>query len=182
MYYDYVQISKINDFVFCPFSLYFHSIYESFESGRYKAAPQLAGKLAHKPIEGNKYSTSLRYLQGAEVFSEKYGLIGKIDIYDRQTKTLIERKKKIKKIYDGYIYQLFAQKLCLEEMGYKVRKMELYSMDDNRKYPIKISWRQKKKFFQVIKNIKNFDLSCRKTINRSKCVNCIYRELCQNDI
>ncbi len=175
--YDYIQISKINDFIFCPFSLYFHSIYESFDDGRYKAAPQVAGKLAHTNIEEKKYSSASRYLQGMEVFSEKYGIIGKIDIYDKQTKTLIERKKKIKKIYDGYIYQLFAQKLCLEEMGYPVKKMALYSVDDNKRYPIKITFWQKRKFFQTIKNIKTFDFSCAKTANRAKCANCIYRKL-----
>ncbi len=179
MYYDYIQISKINDFVFCPFSLYFHSIYESFDGSRYKAAPQVAGKLAHTSIENKEYSTSTRYLQGLEVFSEKYGIIGKIDIYDKKNKILIERKKKIKKIYDGYIYQLFAQKLCLEEMGWQVKKMALYSMDDNKKYPVKITVKQKKKFFQIIDNIKTFDFSCVKTINKAKCASCIYRELCR---
>ncbi len=179
MYYDYIQISKINDFIFCPFSLYFHSIYENFDSAHYKAEPQAAGKLVHKTIEEGKYSSSKRYLQGLEVFSEQYGIIGKIDIYDKQTKTLIERKKKIKKIYDGYIYQLFAQKLCLEEMGYPVKKMELYSLEDNKKYPVKIFAKQKRNFFQTINNIKTFDFSCIKTTNKTKCANCIYRELCR---
>jgi len=57
MYYDYIQISKINDFVFCPYSLYFHSVYEGFESRNYKARPQIAGKIAHKTVDKQSFST-----------------------------------------------------------------------------------------------------------------------------
>ncbi len=179
MYHDYIQISKINDFIFCPYSLYFHSVYENFDSLHYKAKPQIAGSITHQNIDKQKFSSRKNILQGIDVFSEKYGIIGKIDIYDKDKKELIERKKKIKKIYDGYIFQLFAQKLCLESMGCMVKKMFLYSFDDNKKYEVKISNQKKKSFFDTIKNIKNFNFSCDKTQNKEKCKNCIYQELCR---
>lgn len=145
----------------------------------YKAKPQTGGTIAHKTIESKTYSTEARYLQSLEVFSEQYGLIGKIDLYDQKTQTLTERKKKIQQIYDGQIFQLYAQKLCLEEMGYRVRKMEIYSMADNKKYPISISEAQKIEFIKVLEAIKNFDFSEPKTTNLLKCDNCIYRTLCK---
>ncbi|PIQ67413.1 type V CRISPR-associated protein Cas4 [Candidatus Uhrbacteria bacterium CG_4_10_14_0_2_um_filter_41_7] len=179
MYYDYIQISKINDYLFCPWSIYFHSVYENFEECLYKAKPQIGGTIAHKTIESKTYSTEAGFLQSLEVFSEKYGLIGKIDLYNQKTQTLTERKNKIQQIYDGQIFQLYAQKLCLEEMGYTVKKKEIYSMTDNKKYPIIISEAQKFKFTQVLEAIKNFDFSELKTTNLLKCDNCIYRTLCK---
>ena len=59
-------------------------------------------------------------------------------IYLMLTKTLIERKKKITTIYDGYVFQLYAQYYCLIEMGYLVEKIQFYSFDSNKTYPIKL--------------------------------------------
>ncbi len=179
MYYDYIQISKINDFVFCPHSLYFHSVYENFNKNQYKARPQIAGTIAHKTVDENRFSSRKNILQGTEVFSNKYGILGKIDIYDKDKKELIERKRKIKKIYEGYFFQLYAQKLCLEEMGYKVKKMKLYSMIDNKVYPINLSSKQINKFNHTLKDMRGFDLTISKCTNPDKCENCIYRELCR---
>src|SRR3989338_4539406 len=97
---SYIQISKINDFIFCPRSIYFHVVYEQFHQKTYHQTPQLVGKIKHENIEKGEYSTAKRYLQGMEVYCEKYGLAGKIDIYDRDQRSLIERKTKVVKIYD----------------------------------------------------------------------------------
>jgi len=183
MYYDYIQISKINDFVFCPRSLYFHGVYESFDSRHYKSKYQIAGSIAHKTIDNQEYSTRKNILQGKEIFSSKYGILGKIDIYDSDKKELIERKRQIKKIYDGYLFQLYAQKLCLEEMGYEVKKMSLYSLVDNKKYNTIMTKNKIVKFNKILKNMRDFDLSnSNKCSNYDKCDNCIYRELCCKDV
>jgi len=180
MYYDYIQISKINDFIFCPHSLYFHSVYENFDKTQYKARPQIAGTIAHKTVDENKFSSRKNILQGAEVFSNRYGILGKIDIYDKAKKELIERKRTIKHIYDGYIFQLYAQKFCLEEQGYEVKKMKLYSMTDNKTYPIKLNTEQKKRFLKVLSDMRNFNPSNEKKCTiQDKCDNCIYHELCR---
>ncbi|MBU3964935.1 type V CRISPR-associated protein Cas4 [Patescibacteria group bacterium] len=93
---NYIQISKINDFIFCPKSIYFHGIYENFSEKTYHQSPQVKGKIKHESVDKQKYSTAKKYLQGLEVYSEKYNLFGKIDIYDQENKILIERKNKIK--------------------------------------------------------------------------------------
>ncbi|MGM0609081.1 MAG: type V CRISPR-associated protein Cas4, partial [Candidatus Muiribacteriota bacterium] len=157
MYYDYIQISKINDFIFCPYSLYFHSVYEGFDSFNYKSKSQIAGKIVHKNIDNISYSSQKNVIQGMEVFSDDYQIIGKIDIYNKYTKELIERKRKIEKIYDGYIFQLYAQKICLEEMGYKVEKMTLYSIVNNKSFNISMLKDQIEKFDQNSSFYLNFD-------------------------
>jgi CRISPR-associated protein Cas4 len=70
------------------------------------------------------------------IYSHKHKIAGKIDIYNSETKTLIERKKKIKKVYDGHRYQLYAQYFCMLEMGYNVQNLQIYSLTDNMSYPI----------------------------------------------
>lgn len=133
---SYIQISKINDFLYSPQSLYLRSVYESFDTDIYHEEAQIVGKLNHENIEEGKYSTAKRYLQGTTVYSEKYNLGGKIDIYDQQTKTLIERKTKIHKLHQGHKYQLYAQMFALEEMGHKVEKLCIQSLRDNKRYVI----------------------------------------------
>ena len=182
MYYTHIPISKINDFEFCPYSLYFHSVYESFEGARYKARAQISGKLAHKAVDEQRFSDRKHLWQNAEVFSQKYGLIGKIDIYNSRTKVLTERKKKIRKIYRGYIWQLLAEKLCLEEMGFPVKKMALYSKDDNKTYPVTVSADDMRKFEKILKQIRNFDFSQKYKISPQKCLRCIYKELCNKRV
>ena len=125
------------------------------------------------------YSTAKRYLQGAAVYSEKYGLVGKIDLFDKEEGILTERKNKIKKIYDGYLYQLYAQYFCLLEIGYVVKKLALYSLSDNKKYEVDMpDDKATEKFEDLIFKIRNFDLENFKRSAKAKCDNCIYRQLC----
>lgn len=156
---SYIQISKINDFIFCPYSLYYHSIYENFSEKTYHSSPQTKGKIKHENIDEGRYSTAKKFLQGTSVYCEKYGLCGKIDVYDQENKFLIERKNKVVKIYDGYRYQLYAQYFCLKEMGYEVEKMFIHSLSDNKRYEIGLpAGSELEKFEKTINEIKNFDI------------------------
>jgi len=174
-----IQISKINDFIFCPKSIYFHGVYGSFSEKTYHQSPQVRGKIKHESIDSQGYSTAKKYLQGVEVYSEKYGLTGKIDLYDQESGVLIERKNKISKIYDGYKYQLYAQYFCLLEMGFEVKSLQLYSLSNNKKYGVDLPGKEETdKFEKIIEQIKSFDITKSFEQNPAKCAQCIYRELC----
>jgi len=176
-----IQITKLNDFIFCPRSLYLHSIYDNFSQKVYHRTPQSVGKLKHDNIDKEQYSTAKRYLQGLEVASEKYGLVGKIDIYDTEKMELIERKNKVKQIYDGYRYQLYTQMFCLREMGYVVKKLFIHSLSDNKRYAIALpDKKEKEKFKKLIADIQHFNLTDFKQKNHNKCEQCVYQELCRN--
>ena len=45
---DYIQLSTLNDFIFCPYSIYLHSVYMESDGDLYKAVPQTKGTLAHQ--------------------------------------------------------------------------------------------------------------------------------------
>lgn len=177
-----IQISKLNDFVFCPYSIYYHGIYESFHENTYHDTYQKIGKISHNNIETGQYSSAKKYLQGITIYSQTQHLIGKIDIYDTQTQTLIERKYKIKNIYDGYKYQLYAQMLCMQEMGYPVKHLCLHSLSDNIRHILPLPDQQQwNKFLQFIKKARNFNPEQDVTdiqINPKKCAKCIYYQLC----
>lgn len=181
----YIPISYLNDFIFCPRSIYFHQLYGRASTRLYHTNDQAKGLAAHKTIDNQVYSTAKTVLQGLEVFSEYYNLCGKIDLYYAKTQELVERKKKIKVIYPGYIFQLYAQYFGLVEMGYPVKKLKLYSMDDNKNYPVSLPEedpKQLQNFEGLIKEINQFSLSNEFTPNANKCQHCIYRNLCDQSL
>ena len=178
----HIRISTLNDFIFCPKSIYFHQLYENIEKSAYQDTPQLKGTHAHEKIDKKDYSTSKEILQGLSIYSEKYHLTGKIDLFHLEKKTLMERKKHISKVYQGQIYQLYGQYFCLTEMGYEVKKLKLYSMDDNKVYEIPIPNEQAtREFEELINRFQHFDPAQTDfQANPKKCAKCIYRELCDS--
>ncbi len=175
---QYIQISKINDFAYCPASLYLHTMYEGFSEKTYHNKPQTVGKLKHEAIDEKTYSSESRFMIGIEIYSQKYGIMGKIDIYDKETQTLIERKAKINKIYDGYRYQLYGQYFCLAEMGYPVKKLVLRSLSDNKKYELPVpSEKERMEFEKILNDIKNFDPKQLLSHRCPKCSQSIYGPL-----
>lgn len=176
-----IIISNLNDFIFCPVSIYFHSLEPDAEDFLAKDIYQINGTDAHKNSDHATYSTKKSMLQGTSIFSAKYDLCGKIDTFDCDTGILTERKKKITNLYDGYIFQLYAQYFSLSEMGYTVKKIRFYSIDDNKIYNVKLPKDDAamfEKFEKLLNNIKNFDFSNFVQKNKLKCAKCIYEPLC----
>lgn len=111
--------------------------------------------------------------------------MGKIDTYDIKTAKLIERKKRIVKVYDGYIYQLYGQYFALREMGYQVKNIALYSLDDNKSHPVSLPEEDEDHFVgfrRVINEIRTFTLSGFTQTNIEKCRHCIYEPLCDSSL
>lgn len=180
-----IVISNLNDFVFCPISIYFHNLYCDIETTLYQDKPQLEGKAAHKAIDTQAYSTSANILQAVDVYCEKYNLIGKIDIFDKATGTLTERKKKVSIVYDGYLWQLYAQYFALEEMGYIVKKLKIHSIDDNKNYNIPLPTENKGKlsqFEKLLEAFTAFDFESYQPKDKNKCQNCIYEPYCDRSV
>jgi len=180
-----ILISYLNDFIFCPVSIYFHKLYGNLDRTLYQDSYQREGTNAHKTIEARTYSTSKNFLQGIEVYSEKYNIIGKIDIFDIKKGLLTERKNKISKIYEGFVFQLYAQYYALTEMGIAVKRMRLYSMLDNKTYDVELPIKDKEmkaKFEKLLKDIRIFNMGEFKQENIEKCKKCIYEPSCDRSL
>ena len=176
----YLCITQLNDFIFCPRSIYFHNIYqENYSTEMYHKTWQKKGIAAHKAVDEGHYSTRKNVLQGITVYSEKYELLGKIDVFDLDTKELTERKYSVTAIYDGFRYQIYAQYFALQEMGYEVNSLRIYSKKSNTVYPIKVPEKKEiEEFEDVLLQIRSFSLNDAFTQNSKKCKSCIYNTLC----
>lgn len=176
-----INISHLNDFVFCPASIYFHALMKDINGILYASEKQMKGKNVHERIDKSKYSTSRDVMTSLDIYSQIYGLVGKIDIFDKKEKRIIERKKHISKIYDGQIYQLYAQYICLREMGYDVERIRIYSYDDNKSYDFLLSELSEQViegFYSTIGEIRNFDMENFIQNNKEKCNRCVYVDMC----
>ncbi len=170
-----IPISAINDFLFCPKSLYLHTVYSSFEKNTYHDTPQVLGTIAHENIEKGEYTTSSHILQALSVYSSRLGVKGKIDIYDTKNRFLIERKYRVKSIYTGFKYQLYAQMYCLEEAGMPVERLFIQSLSDNKRYEIpKPASDERKKFEAVIQKMQSFTSDDLQNHTCQHCSNNIY--------
>lgn len=169
--------------MYSPKSLYLHGVYESFNQNVYHETPQKVGKMNHECIDKGTYSTAKRYLLGLAVYCEKYNLGGKIDIYDREKKMLIERKTKIKdgRIHAGQRYQLYAQMYAMREMGWPVEHLRIHSLEDNKRYIVPLpDFREETNFESVLWAMCTFDpLKDEETSQHSQnlCDISIYRHL-----
>jgi len=172
---SYISISTINDFLYCPRSLYLHSIYSSFEANTYHDTPQTIGTIAHENIEKGTYTTTRHIFLGLSVTSNRLGIKGRIDLYDSQKHLLIERKYRVKQVYLGFIYQLYGQMYCLLEAEYPVEELLIQSLSDNKRYKIPLPITEEKEAFEsVIEQMRSFTWDNLKTHSCSHCQNHIY--------
>ncbi len=180
----YLPITYLNDFVFCPYSIYLHQVFDNNQEETYSASPQQYGKSAHSDIdsfeEKEKTSKSVsKILKGIYVISNKLGVYGKIDTLYLNQKKLVESKYQIKTLYRGYYYQLWSQYFALCEMGYEVTKLNFYSIKDRQNYPISIPDKNDEAELRShIRKIANFDFEAELIVNPMKCSHCIYAALC----
>lgn len=146
----------------------------------YHATPQTRGRSAHETIDKKTASNRADDILALPVYSEEYGLMGKIDLYKRKTKKLIERKYQLKQIFQGQIYQLWAQMLCLKEMGYEVKELAFYEISTNKMIPVKMPDEKDIQEFRLfMERFRNYSPSeTQFTINSNKCSHCIYCNLC----
>ena len=175
-----LSMTNINDFLFCPRSLYYGNIFRrSLGQDGYQQTPQKTGLAAHETIDECSYSTRKDVLTGVMVYCEKYGLLGRIDIYDGRTRTLTERKYSVSAVWDGFKMQLYAQYFALQEMGYEVAALRIHSQKDNKTYNVSLPTRNDvMRFEEVLEKMRSFSIEESFNPNAKKCTKCIYRALC----
>lgn len=177
---DYISISQLNDFIFCPYSIYLHNVYMEADEGLYHATPQTKGRIAHLNVDDDTKPKKNNELVSLPVFSQRYSLMGKIDVYRINEKLLIERKYQLKQIFQGQIYQLWAQYFCMEEMGHDVEKLAFYEISTNKMIPVNLPNEDDiHKFESFLDSFRTYDPSKDSIkLNPNKCRHCIYCSLC----
>lgn len=177
---DFILLSTLNDYIFCPYSIYLHNIYMEADEGLYHATPQTQGRIAHNAVDNKRSSTRKSDLMSLPVCSQELGIMGKIDIYKGAEHHLVERKYQLKQIFQGQLYQLWGEYFCMREMGFTVEKLSFYEISTNKMLPQQLpgkkEWNELKAF---IESFKTFDPSLPIETNHNKCIHCIYCPLCE---
>lgn len=175
-----LSMTNLNDFLFCPRSLYYGNIFRrSSNPGGFQQTPQKVGLATHQTIDSSTYSSRKGVLQGTMVYCERFGLLGRVDVYDPATKTITERKHSVSALWEGFRLQLYAQYFALCEMGLTVERLRIHSYKDNRTYDVPLpSEKDVARFEQVLSDMRKYRLEDTFAPNPRKCANCIYRELC----
>lgn len=177
---DYISLSQLNDFIFCPYSIYLHSVYMETDDDVYKAPPQTKGTIIHQSIDSKKGSTRKMDIFSLSVYSDELGISGKIDVLKQDRHILIERKNNLKHIFKGQLYQLWGQYYCLIEMGFEVKKLAFYEISTNKMIEVALPGEaEKNELREFVERFRNFiPESSEITINPNKCTHCIYCNLC----
>lgn len=126
-----IPITYLNDFVFCPYSVYLHQVFDNKEDIVYHAEPQQIGRAEHRTIDEPK-TQKKNVIKGIYIISYELGIYGKIDTFYHDEKRLVESKYRITTIYKGYYYQIWAQYFALTEMGFNVQELTFYSISDKK--------------------------------------------------
>lgn len=149
------------------------------DEGLYNATPQVRGKIAHLSVDNKSSSNRKKDLLSLPVYSKRYNLMGKVDVYKQKEKILIERKNQLKQIYQGQIYQLWAQYFCLLEMGYEVKHLAFYEISTNKTLSVPLpNENEIMQFESFIDSFRQFNPEEKITTNPNKCRYCIYCNLC----
>lgn len=183
--FEEILITQLNDFIFCPASIYFHNLYGETDRMTYQSTQQINGTSVHESVDHATYSTRKDILMGTGVYCEKYGLIGKIDVFDMKKGILIERKRQVKVLYDGYYFQVYAQCFGLREAGYIVKQIKIHSIVDNKNFDIPLpenNIEMLEKFQDTIHQMHIFKLAGFEQTCPEKCRNCIYEPACDRGV
>jgi CRISPR-associated protein Cas4 len=177
---NYIAISALNDFIFCPYSIYLHSVYKETDDDIYKASPQLLGSKAHESSDNRTLSTRKCDLFSFPVYSYELGIMGIVDVYKGDRQLLVERKNNLKNIYRGQLYQLWAQYYCMVEMGYPVSEIAFYEISTNKMYyqPLPTEKDRKELKLFIEEFIAYSPAVTEFAVNPNKCRHCIYCNLC----
>lgn len=154
-------------------------MFDGTDEDVFYALPQIKGKEAHSSVDSKSNSLGRRVIESLSVQSLKFGLFGKIDLFFLETGELVERKNILKKIFTGQVYQLWAQCICMQEMGYAVKSLSFYEITTRKRTSIKIpDTSDLLQFSHFLDEYRSVDLRSYKPQNVNKCNHCIYCALC----
>ncbi len=177
---DYIPLSRLNDFAFCPYSIYLSSVYALADDDLYKASPQLLGKMVHEGADKKTGSTRKVDVFALPVISHDLGITGKIDVYKSDRRLLVERKNNLKTIYRSKLYQIWGQFFCMTEMGYEIEQLAFYEVSTNKMTYLDLPGdAEREELRSVVCQMKAYNiLETPIDVNPNKCTHCIYCNLC----
>lgn len=179
-----LSIFTISEYAYCPRSCfyYLHHFYSKHTINN-DFIQDGAGLHAKKLDFAQKWEKSEKLMANINLYSEKYGLVGKIDLIGKSANELypIECKRGKVRNYPNLKLQLILEAICIEEMfQLQIKKGYLYFFSSNRRERINISVKDKndaKKLILTIKNNLN-NITFFNKVNSNLCYSCSYNFYC----
>ncbi|WP_239995660.1 CRISPR-associated protein Cas4 [Nitrincola tibetensis] len=148
-----IPLSALQHFAFCPRQCaLIHN--EQVWAENFLTAQ---GQQLHSRVDSGEPETrkGVRFERGVQVAAHSLGLIGKMDLLEKDTSTgqltPVEYKRGRPKPTDLDEIQLCAQALCLEEMtGQTVKEGALWYHQTRHRHPVQISDRLRQRTMEVI--------------------------------
>ena len=113
---DYIHISALNHYEYCPTRCYWIYVAGEFQDNAYTVEGEIIHENVHKTMKTTR--GDLVQLRKVHVYSRKYGLIGFADLTEEKSGEFypVEYKRGRRGDWKNDKLQLCAQALCLEEM------------------------------------------------------------------
>ena len=112
--FEEILITQLNDFIFCPASIYFHNLYGETDKMVYQSTQQINGTAAHKSVDQATYTTRKDILSIAnkEAIEKLDGYLKNI-VKIQDDKTLLGLEGSAARVYFPQIFDI---------VNWKVRK------------------------------------------------------------
>lgn len=113
---DYIHISALNHYEYCPTRCYWIYVAGEFKDNEYTVEGDIIHENVHKTMKTTR--GDLVQLRKVHIYSRKYGLIGFADLIEEKAGEIypVEYKRGRRGDWKNDKLQLCAQALCLEEM------------------------------------------------------------------
>jgi len=170
---DYIPISALNHYAYCPHRCWRMFCAGEFEDNQYTIEGTNLHERVHTVGEGNR--EDIWQVRAIYLKSEQYNLIGKADLIESISGELypVEYKRGKKGEWDNDELQLAAQALCLEEMsGKSITTGYIYYAHSHQRQPVEISEFLRQ---QVISTIEAVQI----LLQTGKMPSAIYSKRCQ---
>ncbi|MFY9195743.1 MAG: CRISPR-associated protein Cas4 [Methanoculleus sp.] len=163
---DLVNVSDLNQYLYCPRRLYYLMFFKTQEINVHLADGR--GMHARQGRRGGWYREI--YLR-----SESLGLHGRVDLIDMQNGAVPVERKRGYAYYENDLIQLAAYAMLLEEhLDEPVPLGYLYLYGTNERHPIDITERLRQKVTDTVVNIRAMQIDNAPTFceNPRKCKKC----------
>lgn len=183
---DYLAISALQHYAYCPRQFALIHVEQVWAENRFTAE----GQILHQRVDSYEAEQrgTVRHERSVAVKSDKYGLIGKMDLLEIEAGEPpryfpVEYKRGKPKIEDWDRIQLCAQALCIEEMRnvkvveaaiwyWEVRRRELVNIDKALRELTILS-------INSARDLRHSGFTPQPSVKRIRCRACSLNDLCQ---